>query len=399
MAKTIRPILCPQCGSPAKTTLGPELFRCNACQTEYYLDTDDVTVTVRHQYEAPPAAPQSQAMRYGWAGIFLVIAVGALTWLAVRHFQPGYFNKNSAVTIATKPIFYLTNYVYADAERQPVYATLRTEGPRWGADSVTLYADFYDVRTGKLRREQVLEPLGRRLDNHSYEWHTFPGGQVYLLGNQHLYRVGHNPDCLLDVTNTLLNAYAPASSGIAEYKFDSRYEALQVLTNEGQTFYYLPASRQLLANGPALYRAAYANLPRRFFTFEWPKGDMLAPGPPLLLANRPTDYPTVAFDNLTQHRRFFDPRVIYQDADALLVAVAPTAKPNSPHQVQRLDVATGRVLWSRPASPYDFQEAVRTPDGFALGYRSGPELDYVHGALLLADDGRELGDFQRKRME
>ena len=396
MAKTIRPILCPQCGSPAKTTLGPELFRCNACQTEYYLDTDDVTVTVRHQYAAPPASPpQSQALRYGWAGVFLVIAVGALTWLAVRHFRPGYYNSLPAT--ATKPIFYLTQYVYADAERQPVYATLRTEGPRWGADSVTLYADFYDARTGKLRREQVLEPLGRRLDDHSYEWHTFPGGQVYLLGNQHLYRVGHNPDRLLDVTNTLLNTYAPASSGIAEYKFDSRYEALQVLTNEGQTFYYLPTSGQVLANGPALYQAAYANLPRRFFTFEWPESDV-ATGP-LLLANRPTgQYPTIAFENLTQ-RRFFEPKVLYQAADALLVAVAPTAKPNGPHQVQRLDVATGRVLWSRPPSRYDFQEAVRTADGFALAYRSGSELDYVHGAVLLADDGRELGDFQRKRME
>ena len=81
------------------------------------------------------------------------------------------------------------------------------------------------------------------------------------------------------------------------------------------------------------------------------------------------------------------------------MAVAPIAKPNSPHQVQCLDVSTGRVLWSRPAISYDFQEAVRTPDGFAVGYRSGPELDYVHGALLLADDGRELRDFQRKRME
>lgn len=58
---------------------------------------------------------------------------------------------------------------------------------------------------------------------------------------------------------------------------------------------------------------------------------MLAPRSPLLLANRPAEkYPTIAFDNLTQQRRFFDPRVIYQDADALLVAVAPTAKPNSP---------------------------------------------------------------------
>ena len=121
-------------------------------------------------------------------------------------------------------------------------------------------------------------------------------------------------------------------------------------------------------------------MPRRFFAFEWPKGNLLAPRSPLLLTNRPAGkYPTIAFDNLTQHRRFFDPRVIYQDADALLVAVAPTAKPNSLHQIQCLGVATGRVLWSRPASPFDFQNAVHPPDGFALGYRSGPELDYVHG--------------------
>jgi hypothetical protein len=67
--------------------------------------------------------------------------------------------------------------------------------------------------------------------------------------------------------------------------------------------------------------------------------------------------------------------------------------------VQRLDVHDGRVLWARPPSPYDFQLAVRTADGFALHYRSGSEQDYVHGALLLADDGHEIRDFQRKRME
>jgi ribosomal protein L37AE/L43A len=55
MAQTIRPVLCPQCGSPQHTPLGPGLFRCAACQTEYYLDSDDVTVNVRHHYA--PAAP------------------------------------------------------------------------------------------------------------------------------------------------------------------------------------------------------------------------------------------------------------------------------------------------------------------------------------------------------
>ena len=109
----------------------------------------------------------------------------------------------------------------------------------------------------------------------------------------------------------------------------------------------------------------------------------------MLLANRPTEYPHIAFDNLTQNRRFLQPRVRYQDAEALLIDMAATIKPDGLHLVQCLNPATGRLRWSRPVNAYDFQEATRT----------GPALDYVHGALLLTTDGRELHDFQRKRLE
>jgi hypothetical protein len=324
-----------------------------------------------------------------------------LVWLAVRHFQPGYFNaippstSNNTVSIATKPIFYLTHYVYADAQRQPVYATLRTEGPRWGSDSVTLYADFFDPRTGKRRREQVLEHLARRLDDHFYSWHTFPNGQVYLLGNQHLYRVDARNNQLLDVTNTLLTTYAPASSGVAQVTFDTSKEALRILTNDGQTLYYLPSTNQIFTDGEAFYQAAKAAQPARYFSLKQPYQPGLNDKPYQLLRYRAGATPL----DLTNGRRFFEPRILYQDEKALLIVAAPTAKPNGPHLVQRLDERTGRVLWSRPLSPYDFQETVRTADGFALSYRTGSEQDYVHGALLLADDGRELQDFQRKRME
>ena len=393
MAKTIRPLRCPTCGSPNKTTLGPDLFRCTACQTEYYLDTDDVTVTVRHQLPPPAPAPAPRPARALAAGALLVLlATGAALWLGLRG--PG-AGPTSAIPVM-QPIFYLAEYLYADARQQPVYVTLRTEAPRWGSDSLTIYADFFDPRTGQRRHEQVLEPLGHRLDDHTYEWHTFANGQVYLLGHQRLYRLDRRADQLLDVTNTLLANYAPASSGTAQVDFDISHDALRLLTNDGHTCYYLPATGQVFADGDAFYEAARAAQPRRYFSLERPSGPGLGDAPYQLLRYPAAGAPPL---DLTNGRRFFEPRMLYQAADALLIAAAPTARPDGPHLVQRLDAATGRVLWSRPASPYDFQEAVRTPDGFALRYRSGPALDYVHGVVLLAADGRELRDFQRKRLE
>lgn len=399
MAKTIRPILCPQCGSPQHTPLGPSLFRCAACQTEYYLDSDDMTVNVRHHY-APVGTPPVGRPPLSWGqrvaiGLCGLVAVGAVVWLVLL--AAGLRQPYRESVVVAKPIFYVTHYVYADAQQQPVYVTLRTQAPRWGSDSVALYADFFDPRTGRLRHEQELLPphSTRTRGGHSGYWHTFPNGQIYLLDGPTLYRLDAGADRLTEVTQTLLAHVPEASSGVAQVEFDASKEALRMLTNEGQTLYYLPATDQVLSGDEAFYRAAKAAQAPRYFSLEQPYEPGLSQEPYQLLRYRAGAPPL----DLTNGRRFFEPRILYQAANALLIDVAPNARPNGPHLVQRLDVNTGRVLWSHPASPYNFLEAVRTTDGFALHYRTDSELDYVHGALLLAEDGRELHDFQRKRME
>ena len=164
--------------------------------------------------------------------------------------------------------------------------------------------------------------------------------------------------------------------------------------------YYFPASGQMLPDGLALYHAAYAHLPRRSLTFEQRNGADPPANWPRLLANRPTrQFSAVATDDLTGPRHFFDPHLLYQDAQALLLDVAPSARPDGPRLIQCLDAATGRLRWSCLASPYKFQAAVRTADGYAVRHRTGPELDYVHGVVLLAEDGRQLRDFQRQRLK
>ena len=401
MAKTIRPIRCPQCGGTQNTPLAPGLFRCANCHTEYYLDSDDVTVHVRHHYPDPPASRRPLSWRQRVA-LGLCALVGAVVWLVLLINR---LDRPSQAAGPTAPVaglaFYLTHYVYADAQRQPVYVTLRTQEPRpGGGDSATWAAVFFDPRTGGVRREQELSSLSHGPNNHLFRWHTFPGGRVFLLGSQTLYQVDSRANRLVDVTQTLLADQTAASSGVAQYSFDPSHEALRALTNEGQTLYYLPATGQLFTEGAALYRAADRQRPRQFFYFEQVLGgDMQAAARGRLIRSRPAGSPGLSNDTaaVTPGRRFFDARVLYQDATTLLISTALTPRRDGPQSVQRLDVRDGRILWSRPANSYSFEHAVRTADGFALHYGGGP--DYVHGALLLANDGREIHDFQRKRME
>lgn len=90
-----------------------------------------------------------------------------------------------------------------------------------GSDNVTVTVrhQYLPAPGGLPRREQPLAPLGRHR-NPLYEWHTFSGNRVYVLGKLRLYRVAQQPDRLVDVTDTLLGHFPPASGGVAQVQFD-----------------------------------------------------------------------------------------------------------------------------------------------------------------------------------
>ena len=48
MAKNIKAIKCPNCGSVKKTEIKPDYFVCTSCDTEYFLDNDDINVNINH---------------------------------------------------------------------------------------------------------------------------------------------------------------------------------------------------------------------------------------------------------------------------------------------------------------------------------------------------------------
>ena len=76
MAKEIKAIKCPQCGSTAKTEIKPNDYPCINCQTEYYLDDDDITVNYNHNYSYANANPALGAQKTK-----LVIAIAAIVFV------------------------------------------------------------------------------------------------------------------------------------------------------------------------------------------------------------------------------------------------------------------------------------------------------------------------------
>ncbi len=64
MAKQIKAIKCPQCGSSLNTKISEEHFKCDSCGTQYFLDNDDVNINVNHQFNN--TSTQIDSARYSY---------------------------------------------------------------------------------------------------------------------------------------------------------------------------------------------------------------------------------------------------------------------------------------------------------------------------------------------
>ena len=67
MAKNIKAIKCPNCGSIKKLEIRTDYFRCLNCDTEYFLDDDDINININHspyQGSSVSAVPKKKHTAY-----------------------------------------------------------------------------------------------------------------------------------------------------------------------------------------------------------------------------------------------------------------------------------------------------------------------------------------------
>ena len=318
--------------------------------------------------------------------------------------QPKKTTANTSFTYKI-PRSYYNSFVYTNtATGEPVYLRLGTDYIDKGDNKSEkeLHAQFNNVMDGKLLADRLITDETMRSNRCSLSFKIYSADLIYAIGcNSVLMQLDPENNSLNDVTKSAFNDYPELSSGVAKLDFDYKKPMITVMNNEGESFYYFPAIKKLVsteAEADAIWKETY-NAKRRFEfgylggVFDDNKVNQLLE----VRYEKQTD--KFLKRDLSPGRKYFNPTILYQDQQNLLIVVNTTAAPDPPMSIQRIDPESGKVLWALPPDKFYLSQVVKCKQGYAIEYRKDEAADYVHGVMVVSDSGKLLHNYQLSRTE
>lgn len=445
MSREIKIIQCPQCGSTQNTPLENRHYRCNSCNTEYFIESNDININVNHNVTSE-ATTGYDSLSMGWQttikvalgiGVFL-LAYNIPSWLSsspsptsaapISQAKPPV--QRAAPAPRESQLYY---YAFANENnKKPVQFVLldRVHGSSTARDEKDrIIATFSDLQTGKvLKEQQIAIPGKKQIWGGSIRSQAFDNGMRYLIINDtKLYEINDQQLTFTDVTDAMFSKQSVFDGGVATIQFPNVNDnSFIVMTNDGKQLYYYPLINKvydkdarynaqfgfnsLIGKGVAKtyyvftgesmhfkdekkqlikvnYKSNNGGPEARVYSPSWYK-DFGGSG----IFNERSPYKKVLFDannyrvtgykDLTPDRLYFAPSVSYSDEEYLLISTDVNAAPDAPRNLQSLDINTGKVLWTLPVSASNYRIS-RYADGFILYFD-------VNNYQLIDFDGKQI---------
>ena len=425
MPTHIKTIKCPQCGSTRATQLREDHYRCDSCSTEFYLDSDDITI--HHKFETERNTSTAKFKRFflvllAVTVFFSLIIIGLITFGRSREGSLRIGSDEEKISYSIKELATFTT-----TAGRPIVVIFGSARPTSSSnvDDAKGFVSFFDGETQKLVKKIEFLDVKGRIQN--MDMRRFGDGAFYIVFNEaHLYRLDPST---LDMTEVHGEDYKrpELSQGFAKvvFYYSQFGDALKVKTNLGESFVYYPIADKIYTEREA-YFAPLETLPApkvaTHFTFSLESSDYPNKQLQLIRYRRleqdgyPCEYPRFqwrswdgkerlifpysekrarlqGYEDLTPGAYYFSPGVLDTSEDQILITFKPTAADDAKQMLRCLDAQTGKVLWSYSDDENNLNGgsvASRFAGGYVVvNYRSSYVISN-EGKLVSSTDYRKL---------
>ena len=423
MPTHIKALKCPQCGSTRATKISEDHYRCDSCSTEFFLDSDDITI--HHKVETKPA-PNTFLRRLlliilAPAAFFSLITIGLIVWGSSREETSRERDGEEHMSYACERLM-----AFSSTAGRPIVVlcgAARRDDSSGDWDHAKGFMYFFDGETYEIIKKLELPDVTGRVS--VTDARQFEDGTYYVvLNKKRLFAIDRST---LDVKEIHGEDYKlpELSEGFGKVAlyFHEYGDALKVETNLGKKFVYYPIANKLYTD-QSIFKAYEDKLPapklRTRFTFsEQMMGSVYKDEQIQLVRyqtleqlgyprrtphfgwenDRHSYYPKKIFvsqyfveesrlqsyEDFTPGAYYFSPTVLYESDDQILISFKPTAAADAKKMLRCLDAQTGQVLWScsEGLDGLDFCLGVaRFSGGYVL-------VDYSH-SWLISSEGKVL---------
>ena len=384
MPTHIKALKCPQCGSTRATKISEDHYRCDSCSTEYYLDSDDITI--HHKVETKPA-PNTFLRRLLFiilapAAFFSLITIGLIVWGSSREETSRERDGEEHMSYACERLM-----AFSSTAGRPIVVlcgAARRDDSSGDWDHAKGIMYFFDGETYEIIKKLELPDVTGRVS--VTDARQFEDGTYYVvLNKKRLFAIDRST---LDVKEIHGEDYKlpELSEGFGKLAlyFHEYGDALEIETNLGKKFVYYPIANKLYTD-QSIFKAYEDKLPapklRTHFTFsEQMTGSDYKDEQIQLVRyqtleqlgyprrtphfgwenDRHSYYPKKIFvsqyfveesrlqsyEDFTPGAYYFSPTVLYESDDQILISFKPTAAADAKKMLRCLDTQTGKVLWS-----------------------------------------------------
>ena len=426
MPTHIKALKCPQCGSTRATKISEDHYRCDSCSTEFFLDSDDITIHHKHETEpfhksvATPRLKRLPLVILAVTVFFSLIIIGLITLGSSREGSSGMGSGEAGMSYSIEELATFTT-----TAGRPIVVIFGSARPTSSSnvDDAKGFVSFFDGETYEIIKKLELPDVTGSVsvtDARQFEDGTF----YVILNKKRLFVIDRST---LDVKEIHGEDYKlpELSEGFGKLAlyFHEYGDALEIETNLGKKFVYYPIANKLYTD-QSIFKAYEDKLPapklRTRFTFseQMMGSDYMDEQIQLVRYqtleqlgyprrtphfgwenDRHSYYPKKIFvsqyfveesrlqsyEDFTPGAYYFSPTVLYESDDQILISFKPTAAADAKIMLRCLDAQTGKVLWScsEGLDGLDFCLGVaRFSGGYVL-------VDYSH-SWLISSEGKVM---------